>query len=163
MTESDNNQDDSKERWDRTESVRPPLDYFFLPLCLSFQTPLFFFTVVIVTIAVMTDPIRPQWWLEELHWIDFVGRVVLLVGFIGMCCRKEWALWLTVVVQIIWTFWIIAALSMSEPDPLVPLGYVCLAYDILIITACFFALWRCWQFTKNQRIFPSLSAGVPAK
>jgi hypothetical protein len=163
MTESDNNQDDSKERGGgQTESARPPLDYFVIPLCLSFPTPIFFFGFVVGIIAAITDPVRSQW-IEHVNWIDFTSRVILLVCFVGMCFRKEWALRWTIIVQSTWTMCVIAMIAemiaVLGLDEFFLLWCAFLAYEILIITACFFALWRCRQFTKNQRIFPSLSAG----
>ena len=150
MTKYDS--DTTQEPSGRMESVRLPLVYFILPLCLSSPTPFFFFRFVIGTIAAMTDPIRPHW--PELDWMYFVVQVILTIGFIGMYCRKEWALWLTVIVHILsslWVIMIIVANSMGEPDPFMLLLYIYLAYEILIIIACFFALWQCSRFKKRIR------------
>jgi hypothetical protein len=139
----------------QTGSVRLPIDYFILPLCLSFQTPLFFFSFVVATIAAITDPINPQW--LEVDWLDFVVRTILLVSFVGMCCRKEWALWLTIGVQTIYTLWVIGAIVMNfmgDPDPFLLLMYVYLIYELLIIAACFYALWQCAKFRRNNHKTP---------
>jgi len=150
MMPQDNRKQNKPQPSNRTESVRLPMDYFILPLCLSFQTPFYFFTVVIGSIAAITDPILPH--CLELDWIDFAVRVILLVGFTGMCCCKEWAVWLTVIVQVSYTVWVIWAIIVNTMllDPFLLLWYVYLAYEILIIAACFYALWRCSRFRKNQ-------------
>ena len=147
MTELDDNSVSQKSS-DQSEMERPPLGYFMLPLWLSFQTPLFFFAFVVATIAAITDPINPQW--LEIDVMDFVTRFILLIGFVGMCFRQEWALWLIVGVQIIYTLWIITAIFQSGPDKFFLLMCVYLIYEILIITACFFALWQCARFQKTS-------------
>jgi len=122
--------------------------YFILPIGLSFPTPFFFFAIVIVTIAAMTDPICPQW--LELNWVDCVGRVILLVGFVGMCCRKEWALWLTVIVQILYILWIWGELCTSEFRKDGLFLFMMSIYCLLVVIACLYALWQCAQLKRNS-------------
>jgi len=151
MTESDNDQDSQQKPPDRMESVRLPMEYFILPLCLSWPTPFFFFGVVVGTLAMITDPVRPQWLWSELNWVDWMGvivRVILLVGFAGMCRRKEWALWLILIVQVISTLWLWLALGTPgfRKDGL--FLFAMSIYNLLIVTACILALWQCSQFKK---------------
>jgi len=135
----------------QTESLHLPMVNFVLPLCLSFPTPFFFFALVVGTIATMTDPIRPQWIWSEFDWadwMDLIARVILLIGFVGMCRRKEWALWLTAIVQIIYTLWIWLVLGTSgfRKDCLVL--FLASIYSLLIVGACFYVFWQCSRFKK---------------
>ena len=146
MTEIDNNSILQKPSG-LSKTERLPLEYFILPLCLSFQTPLFFFGFIIGTLAAITDPISPQWMgFDEMN---FIARIILLIGFVGMCYRQEWALSLIAGVQIICTLWVITAIFQSGPDEFFLLWCVYVTYEMLIITACFFALWQCVRFRKT--------------
>ena len=151
MTKYDS--DTTQEPSGRMESVRLPVVYFILPLCLSFPTPFFLFLSVVWTIAEITDPISPQW--LELDWMGFAVSVILMIdfiGFVGMCFRKEWALWLTAFVQIIRVLWDISGKnvdSMGDPDLFLYAWYTYLAYEILTIIACFVALRQCSRFKKR--------------
>ena len=148
MTESEQNQDGLRETPCQTKSVQLPVGYFVLPLFLSFWVPVAALAAICVPIAMITDPIRPQG-PDGGMWIDIVYTAILFIGFVGMCCRKEWALWLTVISRLISSLMQANAIFLTGPHKFLPVWCIFLLYDLLITTSCCYALWQCWRYRRR--------------
>jgi len=156
------NQTDSKEPAAQDDPIQFPLDYFILPLLLSWMVPLVTMGMIGVTIVAITDPIALWQWPDSAEWTDVVYTIILLIGFIGMCYRRKWALWLTAISRLIWI--VIVGIALGTPgfrqDWL--FLFMMSIYGLLIVSSCFYALWQCSQFQKTI-VSPRSPAGVPAK
>ena len=144
------NQTDSKESAAQEVPTQLPLDYFILPLLLSWMVPLAALGMIVVPIV------------DSAELIDVVYTIILSIGFIGMCYRRKWALWLTAISRLIWI--VIVGIVLSTPgfrqDWL--FLFIMSIYGLLIVSSCFYALWQCSQFQKTI-VSPRSPAGAPAQ
>jgi hypothetical protein len=133
---------------------RLPMDYFILPLCLSWWVSGLYFLTPIGLLLDYFDPLNFHgvWTLADC--IQFTVNVICAVGFVGMCFRQKWALWLTAITLIVWIGCVVNDLMTRSPDALDALWYAIIFYDSLITASCFYAIWQCSQYEKHSQSEP---------